>query len=80
MVYIARVIRLPYTHVYHMYTCNALSNTSSQTIPRFDTSMTLLSRSTCIETFTFVNNEYIFLGSIVLCKGKVGEIYKHNGN
>ena len=72
MVYIARVIRLPYTHVYH--TCNALSNTSSETISRFDISMTLLSRSTCIYTFTFVNNEYIFLGSIVSCKGKVGEI------
>ena len=76
MVYIARVIRLPYAY----HTCNALSNTSSQTISRFDTYLTLLSRSTCIDTFTFENNEYIFLGSIVLCKGKVGEIYKHNGN
>ena len=46
--------------------------TTFDTIPSFDTTMNLLSRS--IDTFAFVNNIYIFLESIMSCKGKVGDL------
>ena len=42
------------------------------TIPLFDTSMALLSRS--IDTLAFVNNKQIFLESIESCKRKVSEL------
>ena len=43
--------------LYHMGYRTLHARTTFETIPRFDTSMTLLSRS--IDTFAFVNSKYI---------------------
>ena len=41
-----------------------LVGTTFDTVPRFDTSMTLISRF--IDTIAFVNNNYIFLENIII--------------
>ena len=61
MVYIARVVNLSFV-IWVMPYQTFPVRTTFDTIPRFDTSKTLLSRS--IGTLAIVNNKYIFLESM----------------
>ena len=70
VVYIAGMIKLEFIIRIMLYHTLPVEITFDS-IPRFLTSMTLLSRS--IETFAYVNNKYIFLKGIVSYEGKVGE-------